>query len=311
VSSTTGVVGTSTVQDAKAARRPAAVSQAALARAAHRRRRRIRRTALNGVALVVTLLSAFPVYWMVATSFRRSIDIRNEVHFVPLGGTLQNYRTVFDRAYFWTTFGNSLKVVGLTVLAALFMAFLAALAVSRFRFRGRVGFLVLILLVQMVPAESLIISVVKVLDGWQLRNTIIGLTIVYVAFVLPFTTWVLRGFVAGVPKELEEAAMVDGASRMRAFFTVTLPLVAPGLVATGIFAFIQSWNEFIFALVIMDRPHMETLPVWLQGFNAGAKGTDWGGVMAASTLITVPVIVFFLMIHRRVASGLAAGAVKG
>ena len=169
----------------------------------------------------------------------------------------------------------------------------------------------MILVVQMVPAEALMISVVKVLEGWDLRNTITGLTIVYVAFVLPFTVWTLRGFVDGVPKELEEAAMVDGSSRLRAFFTVTLPLVMPGLVATGIFGFIQAWNEYTFALVIMDRPEKETLPLWLQQFNFGARGTDWGGVMAGSVLITLPVLAFFLFVHRRVAAGLTAGAVKG
>ena len=105
--------------------------------------------------------------------------------------------------------------------------------------------------------------------------------------------------------------MIDGSSRFRAFMTITLPLVAPGLVATGIFAFIQAWNEFIFALVIMNRPEKQTLPVWLQAFNEGAKGTDWGGVMAGSTLMAIPVVIFFLLVQRRVASGLTAGAVKG
>ena len=270
------------------------------------------RILVNGVALVAIVLSAFPVYWMFTTSFRRSIDIRSpHPQFLPVGGTFENYRSVFERDFFWTAFGNSLKVTALTVVCALFCAFLAAVAVSRFRFRGRVAFLVMILVVQMVPAEALMISLVKVLEGWDLRNSIVGLTIAYVAFVLPFTVWTLRGFVSGVPKELEEAAMVDGSSRLRAFFTITLPLVAPGLVATSIFAFIQAWNEFTFALVIMDRPEKETLPVWLQSFNFGARGTDWGGVMAGSTVITVPVIVFFLFVHRRVASGMTAGAVKG
>jgi N,N'-diacetylchitobiose transport system permease protein len=270
------------------------------------------RILVNGVALVAIVLSAFPVYWMFTTSFRRNIDIRSpHPHFLPVGGTLENYRSVFERDFFWTAFGNSIKVTALTVVCALFSAFLAAIAVSRFRFRGRVAFLVTILVVQMVPAEALMISMVKVLEGWNLRNSIIGLTITYVAFVLPFTVWTLRGFVSGVPKELEEAAMVDGSSRLRAFFTITLPLVAPGLVATSIFAFIQAWNEFTFALVIMDRPEKETLPVWLQSFNFGARGTDWGGVMAGSTVITVPVIVFFLLVHRRVAAGLTTGAVKG
>jgi N,N'-diacetylchitobiose transport system permease protein len=262
--------------------------------------------------VVLILLSGFPVYWMLVTSFQTNGDIRSPApELTPLGGTLQNYRSVFDSDNFGTSFANSLKVTGLTVVLALFTAFLAAVAVSRFRFRGRLGFLVLILVVQMVPAEALMISLVKVLEGWDLRNTIVGLTIAYLAFVLPFTIWTLRGFVAGVPKELEEAAMVDGSSRLRAFFTVTLPLVMPGLVATGIFAFIQAWNEYTLALVIMNRPETKTLPLWLQSFNFGARGTDWGGVMAGSTLITVPVIVFFLFVHRRIASGLTAGAVKG
>ncbi|MGH9212164.1 MAG: carbohydrate ABC transporter permease [Acidimicrobiales bacterium] len=276
-----------------------------------RRRRRKSGWGYNAVALLIIVLSAFPVYWMINTSFRRSIDIRTDVQFFPFGGSLDNYRRVFETDFFWSSFGNSLKVTALTVVLAVFSAFLAALAVSRFRFRGRVPFLVMILIVQMVPAEALMISLVKVLDGWDVRNSIIGLTIAYVAFVLPFSVWTLRGFVDGVPRELEEAAMVDGSSRIRAFFTITLPLIAPGLVATGIFGFIQAWNEYTLALVIMDRPEMETLPLWLQGFNKGARGTDWGGVMAGSTLITVPVIVFFMAVQRRVVAGLTAGAVKG
>ena len=276
------------------------------------RTRPSRRWAANGIALVLIVLSAFPVYWMFTTSFRGNAEIRSpSPEFLPFGGTLDNYRSVFDSDNFGTAFQNSLKVTALTVVLALFTAFLAAVAVSRFKFRGRLGFLVMILVVQMVPCEALMISMVKVLDGWDLRNSITGLTIAYLAFVLPFTIWTLRGFVSGVPRELEEAAMVDGALRLRAFFTVTLPLVAPGLVATGIFAFIQAWNEYTFALVIMDRPEKETLPLWLQQFNFGARGTDWGGVMAGSTLITIPVIVFFLFVHRRIAAGLTAGAVKG
>ncbi|MGH9113209.1 MAG: carbohydrate ABC transporter permease [Acidimicrobiales bacterium] len=276
-----------------------------------RRKAKGRRLWVNAVAVALIIVTVFPVYWMVTTSFRRGIDIRSDPQFLPFGGTLANYRTVFEREFFWSAFRNSILVTLLTVGLALFTAFLAALAISRFRFRGRVAFLVMILIVQMVPTEALMISLVKVLDGWHLRNSVVGLTIAYVAFVLPFTVWTLRGFVANVPKELEEAAMVDGASRLRAFFTVTFPLVAPGLVATGIFAFIQAWNEFIYALVIMDQPDKQTLPVWLQAFNEGARGTDWGGVMAGSTLITIPVIVFFLLVQRRVVAGMTAGAVKG
>ena len=278
------------------------------------RRRRPRRgaIALNLAGLLVFVIAIFPVYWMVITSFRRGVDIQSrDPNFLPVPGTLDNYRKVLDRDFFWTAVRNSLSVTLLTVTLALVVALFAAVAVSRFRFRGRKAFLVMILLVQMVPAEALIISLFKILDGWKLINTVIGLTLTYLAFVLPFTIWTLRGFVANVPRELEEAAMVDGSSRMRAFITITFPLVAPGLVATGVFAFIQAWNEFIFALVIMNKPQNQTLPVWLQAFNEGARGTDWGGVMAGSTLMAIPVIVFFLLVQRRVASGLIAGAVKG
>ncbi len=271
-----------------------------------------RRVALNLTAVVVLVVMVFPVYWMVVTSFRPRLDIQSaNPELLPMPATLDSYRNVFDREFFVDAVGNSLMVTLLTVSLALVIAFRAAIAISRYRFIGRKAFIITVLLVQMVPAEALIISMFKVLDGWALTNTIVGLTITYLVFVLPFTIWTLRGFVGGIPRDLEEAAMVDGASRMRAFLTVTLPLIAPGLVATGIFAFIQAWNEFIFALVIMNRPESQTLPVWLQTFNEGARGTDWGGVMAGSTLITIPVLIFFLAIHRRVTSGLTAGAVKG
>ncbi len=207
--------------------------------------------------------------------------------------------------------GNSAMVTVIVVFFALAVAFFAAVALSRFKFRGRTAFIIAVIAIQMIPAEALIISLFQVLDGRSLTNTIIGLSLTYLIFVLPFTIWTLRGFVGGVPLELEEAARVDGASRLGAFMRVTLPLIAPGLVATGIFAFILAWNEFIFALVIMNRPEMQTMPVWLQAFNEGARGTDWGGVMAGSTVMALPVMIFFLIVQRKVTAGLTAGAVKG
>jgi N,N'-diacetylchitobiose transport system permease protein len=174
------------------------------------------------------------------------------------------------------------------------------------------SFIVTLLVIQMIPVEGLFISQYKMLEAMELLNTVVGLTLVYVAGVLPFTIWTLRGFVAGVPYELEEAAMMDGCSRTQAFFRVTLPLLAPGLVATGVFGFIQAWNEFTLALVVMTDPTKETLPVWLISFSEDrARGVDWGAIMASSTLITIPVIVFFLIVQRKVTAGLTAGAVKG
>jgi N,N'-diacetylchitobiose transport system permease protein len=163
----------------------------------------------------------------------------------------------------------------------------------------------------MIPAEAMIVSTFRVLDGWNLLNTIAGLTLVYVATVLPFTIWTLRGFVNGVPMELEEAAMIDGCSRSGAFWRVTFPLLAPGLVATGVFGFIQAWNEFLLALVVNSRPEMMTLPVWLRTFQQATQATNWAAIMAGSTLMAIPVIIFFLIVQGRMSSGLVSGAVKG
>jgi len=150
-----------------------------------------------------------------------------------------------------------------------------------------------------------------VLDSWHLVNAVLGLSIVYVAAVLPFTVWMLRGFVSGVPIELEEAAMVDGLSRTGAFFRITFPLLAPGLVASGVYGFLQAWNEYTLALVVMTDPQRRTLPLWLQGLVDANRATDWGLVMAGATLIAVPVIVFFLAVQSRMSAGLVSGAVKG
>ncbi len=271
-----------------------------------------KRAAINAAGVLVAAVALFPVYWMVLSSFKRNSELRTlSPQFLPTNPTLNNYRKVLERDYFWTAMRNSAMVTVTVVFLALAIAFLAAVALARFRFRGRMAFILAVIAIQMVPAEALIISLFQVLDGRELTNRIIGLSLTYLIFVLPFTIWTLRGFVGGVPLELEEAARVDGASRFGAFMRVTLPLVAPGLVATGIFAFILAWNEFIFALVIMNRPQTQTMPVWLQAFNEGARGTDWGGVMAGSTVMALPVVIFFLLVQRKVTAGLTAGAVKG
>tara|TARA_R110002020_G_scaffold152794_6_gene331129 strand:- start:64883 stop:65797 length:915 start_codon:yes stop_codon:yes gene_type:complete len=277
--------------------------------------RRVKKIALAAIALVVTVFSIFPVYWMVQTSFQPNNEILgSEVNFWPQNFTLRNYETVlFDatRSQFMPALGNSIVVTVSTVIIALVFAFLASLAVTRFRFKSRKGFILTILIVQMIPAEAMIVSTYRVLDSWSLLNTIMGLTIVYVATVLPFTIWTLRGFVNGVPVELEEAAMIDGLSRSGAFWKITLPLLAPGLVATGVFGFIQAWNEFLLALVVNSRPEMMTLPVWLRTFQIANGTTNWAAIMAGSTLMAIPVIIFFLIVQGRMTSGLVSGAVKG
>jgi N,N'-diacetylchitobiose transport system permease protein len=278
-------------------------------------KRRIGSVLAGIAAIVVFAASVFPVYWMVNTSFQPNGQVRgSELHFWPDNGTVDNYVNVIfhsARAPFLPALGNSLMVTLLTVVVSLVFAFFAALAVTRFRFRSRAAFVVTILIVQMVPAEALIISIFRVIDGWQLLNTVLGLSAVYIATVLPFTIWTLRGFVNGVPVELEEAAMIDGLSRAGAFWRITFPLLAPGLVATGIFGFIQAWNEFMYALVLNPRPEAMTLPVWLRTFLDPNGGINWAELMAGSTLVAIPVVIFFLIVQTRMTSGLVAGAVKG
>jgi N,N'-diacetylchitobiose transport system permease protein len=289
---------------------PVPVTAAPARVAVARRRGRTGRVLTTLTGLLVLFVFAFPVYWMVNTSFLRGTDLRGaDPTFLPLNGTLDNYRRVFDRD-FLPALRMSLIVTVSTVVAALLLALLAAVAVSRFRFRGRTSFIVTVLVIQMVPPEAMVISLFKVLDGWQLVNTAIGLVLVYLIFVLPFTIWTLRGFVAGVPLELEEAAMVDGCGRFGAFRRVVLPLLGPGIVATSVFAFITAWNEFLYALVFMRDRDKQTLPVWLQTFT-NVFGTDWGGIMAASLMYALPALVFFLIVQRKLVSGATAGALKG
>jgi N,N'-diacetylchitobiose transport system permease protein len=270
------------------------------------------RIGANLAGIVIFLGCAFPVYWMINTSLlpRREINAPDPT-WLPFGGSFDAYRRVLSGGRFFDALTMSLGVTVATVTISLVFAFLAALAVTRFRFRGRMAFIITLLLIQMIPVEGLFISQYKMLEGFHLLNTIAGLTLVYVASVLPFTIWTLRGFVAGVPYELEEAAMIDGCSRLQAFWKVTFPLLAPGLVATGVFGFIQAWNEFTLAVVVMTREDKKTLPVWLASFLDVNRGIDWGGVMAASTLIAVPVIAFFLLVQGRMVAGLTSGAVKG
>ena len=275
-------------------------------------RRRAGRLLVNATALLVFAVFAFPVYWMVNSSLLPQNQVRSATPtWFPAPGTLANYRRVLEDGAFLSALRASLTITVLTVAVSLLFAFLAALAVSRYRFRGRRSFVVAVLVIQMIPVEGLFISQYKMLEAWQLLNTVAGLTLVYVATVLPFTIWTLRGFVTGVPVELEEAARTDGCSPLGAFFRVTFPLLAPGLVATGVFGFIQAWNEFTLALVVMTRPESQTLPVWLRTFTDVNRGTDWGGIMAGSTLLAVPVVVFFLLVQGRMVSGLVSGAVKG
>jgi N,N'-diacetylchitobiose transport system permease protein len=276
-----------------------------------RPRRRRRRVLPNVVGVVVIVVMAFPVYWMVITAFKPGRDILTETpQFLPRHPTLDNFTDAMSRPYFWSSVRNSLIVVVATVLIALFVGLLAALGLSRSRFHGKSAYVVMLIVVQMVPLTALIISLFVMLNSVGLTDQLTGLVLTYLAFVLPFTVWTLRGFVLGIPPELEEAAMVDGCSRTQAYRRIVFPLVAPGLVATGVFAFIQAWNEYIMAYVLLHDPSKQTLTVWLASFT-GDRGTAWGPLMAGATLTALPVVIFFVAVQRKIAFGLTAGAVRG
>ena len=274
--------------------------------------RRARRVGLNAVGLLVFAVMVFPVYWMVATAFKPGHDILSYTpHWFPVSATLDNFREAVDRPYFWSSVRNSLIVVCAVVAISLVLAFLAALALAKFSFYGRKAFIVVIIAVQMVPLNALIIPLYVVLARYHAVGKLSGVIVTYLTFVLPFSIWTLRGFIIGIPRDLEEAAMVDGNTRIGAFVKILLPLVAPGLVATSVFAFITIWNEYIFARILLNDQSKQTVTVWLSYFLGSSKHTDWGALMAAATLTAIPVVVFFLLVQRKVVFGLTAGAVKG
>jgi N,N'-diacetylchitobiose transport system permease protein len=273
--------------------------------------RRATRVVYEVLGAVVFCVMIFPVYWMVSTALKPGNDIlRYHPKLVPHPATLANFTDAIHRPYFWDDVRNSLIVTCVVVVASVTIAFFAALALAKFRFYGKKAAIVIIIAVQMVPLNALIIPLYVLLSRAHQVDKLSGLIVTYLTFVLPFCVWTLRGFLLGVPKELEEAAMVDGSTRVGAFVRILLPLVAPGLVATSVFAFIQAWNEFIVAYVVLQSPEHQTLTVWLASFTT-LHGTDWGGLMAGATLTALPVVVFFLFVQRRIAFGLTAGAVRG
>jgi N,N'-diacetylchitobiose transport system permease protein len=282
--------------------------------ARRRRRRRLRRAGWNVLALAVTVVLVFPVYWMISTAFKPNDEIYSFTPtWVPTHPTLQHFRDAIDpnqHPHFWDGVKNSLIVVSATVAISITLAFLAAVALAKYRFSGRALFIVLMIGILMLPQVGLIIPLYVVLARYHLTNALTGVIVVYLTFLLPFAIWTLRGFIFGIPKDLEEAAMVDGSSRVGAFVRILLPLVAPGLVATAVFAFITAWNEYIFAAVILSDQNKQTLTVWLSSFYGTSRATDWGALMAASTLTAVPVVFFFLALQRKIRFGLTAGAVK-
>jgi len=265
----------------------------------------------NASGIVAIVLMGFPVYWMITTSFKPKGDILStNPTLLPRSFTLSNYVEAVTKEGFVKALINSLIVVFFTVTISLFVALFASIAVARMKFKGKRTYVATILLVQMLPLSALLIPIYLLLSRLNLTDKLSGVILTYLAFVLPFVIWTLRGFLVNIPAELEEAALVDGCTRPQAYRLVLFPLMAPGLVATAIFAFIQAWNEFLLAYILLSSQDNATMPIWLAGFT-NRFGTDWGPLMAASTLTALPVVIFFTRIQDKIATGVTAGAVKG
>jgi N,N'-diacetylchitobiose transport system permease protein len=266
----------------------------------------------NALAVGLFVVMIFPVFWMISTALKSNDEI---VSYTPtwfsLHPTVRHFRDAVNTPFFWTDLKNSLIIVSATVGISIALAFLAAVALAKYRFGGRKAFIVLMIGIQMLPQVGLIIPLYVVLARYHQVNVLTGVIVTYMTFALPFCVWTLRGFIINIPRELEEAAMVDGNTRLGAFLKILLPLAAPGLVATAVFTFITSWNEYIFARVLLNDQGKQTVTVWLSSFLGTSRNTDWGALMAGSTLTAIPVVIFFLLIQRRIAFGLTAGAVKG
>jgi N,N'-diacetylchitobiose transport system permease protein len=290
--------------------------QPAMAPVAPARRRTHRQRATwgwNALAMVIATVLGAPIYWMLATSFKTSEDINQLVpQFWPKHPSLRAFREVLSDPIFRDDLRNSLVITLAAVAISLVVGFFGALAIARFRFAGRKVFVFAVLIVQMIPLLALTIPMSLLLDRFHLKNSLIGVIIAYLMFSMPYTVWTLRTFIAGIPKELDEAAMVDGCSRWQTFYKIILPLVGPGLIATGVYGWILAWNEFVLANTLLLDNSKQTAMVYLLVFQSSpTHGADYGGLMAAATLTALPVVILFVLFQSRISAGLTSGAVKG
>ncbi|MFF9474910.1 carbohydrate ABC transporter permease [Streptomyces roseolus] len=266
--------------------------------------------AKNAAALVLAVIFVFPVYWMFSSSLKPQSEILSKDPVFFFTPTFENYGTATGVDLFWTYVTNSLIVTVGAVLLALLVALAASFAIARMKFKGRKGVVLVVMMAQMAPWEVMVIAMYMIARDNEMLNSIPLLTAIYFVMVLPFTIWTLRGFIAAVPVELEEAAQIDGCTRGQAFRKVIFPLLAPGLMSTSLFGFITAWNEFAMVLVLNKDKTNQTLTLWLTQFQT-AFGDDWGATMAASTLFALPVLIVFLFLQRKAVGGMTAGAVKG
>jgi multiple sugar transport system permease protein len=282
------------------------------ARLARRRwvQRLVGRTTLYAIYLVVLFVALFPLLWVVGLSLKtreQALAWPPVLFWTP---TLDNYVAILSTADFFSNFVNSVVAsvcaVGLSLLIGLPTAF----AVSRTRFRGRNTIYISLLLMRMAPPIAVLVPMFVLFRLLGISNSLLTIILAYTTFCLPLVVWIMRGFIDGIPKELEESALIDGASRFQVLTLVYLPLLRPGLTAAAILSLLLAWNDFLFAAVLTNS-RTQTLPVMLARYSGGDTGTEWGLMTALATLVVLPVLIFSMFAQRHLVSGLSSGAVKG
>src|SRR5262245_10080032 len=273
--------------------------------------RALRNAAFLAVVALIFVYAVFPFYWAIASSLRTGEAIFS-TELLPLDPSFANYVAVFAEQPFARNILNSLIVAGVSVGLSLVLAVPAAYALGRVAFKGRAALLFVFLCVSMFPQIAVLSGMFEIIQNLGLFNRLLGLSLSYLLLTLPLTVWVLTAFMRDLPREIEEAAIVDGASPWVLIWRVLLPLMAPAVIATGLLAFICAWNEFLFALTCTLSSETRTVPVAI-ALISGATGYElpWGNIMAASVTVIVPLVVLVLIFQRRIVAGLTAGAIKG
>jgi len=274
-------------------------------------KRTIGNTITYAVLVGASLLALLPLAWIISTSFKPITEIySNPPHWIPIEPTMQNYTEVLFSSNIPAAFLNSI-IVGVGVaLLSLLLGGAMGYAFARFRFRGSKFFSMFILISQMLPITVLMIPMFQMSNSMDLMDTRMGLTLAHLVIALPLVTWISRGYFHTIPVEIEEAARVDGCGMLRTIVSIILPLLRPALAATGIYAFVSSWNEFALANVLTRTMSSRTVPVTLSEFSTFFR-VDWGQTMAAAMIITIPVIVIFMLLQKQFIEGLSSGAIKG
>jgi multiple sugar transport system permease protein len=280
-------------------------------KAGRRREGTVERVASYAVLVTLAFVVLFPFYWMTITSFKSEEQMRSVVSmFWPKPIVTENYRQLLTKTDFAAWYGNSVFVAVSSTLVATGVGTIGAYALARLKFFGR-GFMAsATLITYLVPPSILFIPLYAQMRNLGLANSLAGLIAAYPSFTVPFVTWLLMGYFESIPEELEEAAMIDGATRFGAFYRVVLPLSAPGVLAAGLYAFTQAWNEFLYALVFITDGRLRTLPVGLASFITGDV-YGWGYLMSGAVLTTLPVIAAYIYLQKYMVEGLTAGGVKG